>query len=85
MKVIVLSFIVLVGILSFKIDSSPSATGFDLELAKRYVGYGILSYCPKKCLEGWNCEFSKNYPKLINVTHVSNSITLAAAYIGFEP
>lgn len=47
MKVIVLSFIVLVGILSFKIDSSPSATGFDLELAKRYVGMGYCLIVPR--------------------------------------
>lgn len=24
--------------------------GYDNELAKTYVAYGILSYCPKKCL-----------------------------------
>lgn len=58
---------------------------YDLELSKIYVAYGILSYCPKKCLESWSCEFSKNYPKLINVTHINNDITLAAAYIGYEP
>lgn len=61
------------------------ANGYNVTFSKSVIAYGILSYCPKKCIENWDCELSKSYPKLINVTHINNDITLAAAYIGYEP
>lgn len=78
-------FIFLLITLGSCFHEKVALTTYDLELSKIYVAYGILSYCPKKCLESWSCEFSKSYPKLINVTHINNDITLAAAYIGYEP
>lgn len=86
MKLIVYLFLLLPFTLSFSFQQpSEQLQAYDLALSKTYAAYGILSYCPKSCLESWTCKFSQNYPKLINVTHVNNAITLAAAYIGYEP
>jgi hypothetical protein len=84
---LLLTFLVLTTVsICFQIyTAEDTQVGYDLELSKIYVAYGILSYCPKKCIEAWNCQFSEKFPKLTNVTHVNNDITLAAAYIGYEP
>lgn len=66
-------------------DQLPIPNGYNATFSKTVLAYGVLSYCPKKCIEKWDCDFSKNYPKLINVTHINNDVTLAAVYIGYEP
>lgn len=84
---IIIVFLLCLCALGFRIPlvKETQVSSFDISMARTYVAYGVLSYCPKKCLEDWSCQFSKNYPKLINVTHVNNEVTLAAAYIGYEP
>jgi predicted lipase len=52
--------------------------------SKTYAFYAGLAYCPKKCLEAWNCGGGQNLTNFGEVTHFNNALTLAAGYIGYE-
>jgi hypothetical protein len=51
--------------------------------SKEFAYYAVLAYCPKKCLEAWDCQFGKDLKNFGEVTHISNLITLASCYIGY--
>jgi hypothetical protein len=42
-----------------------------------------MAFCPKKCLEAWNCGWSKNI-SLVDVTYIDDSTTKTAGYIGYN-
>lgn len=70
---------------SLRREAPSVEPAYNVTFSKTVLAYGVLSYCPKKCLENWSCDFGKGFPKLINVTHSNDIITEAAAYIGYEP
>ena len=69
---------------SFPILYNHHSNSYEPSQSKIYAAYASLAYCPKKCLENWSCKTGLSYPKLTNVTHISNDITLAAVYIGYD-
>ena len=51
--------------------------------SKEYAYYAGLAYCPKKCIEEWNCQGGRDLKYFGEVTHINNFITNASAYVGY--
>ena len=62
-----------------------SENGYSLTESMRLARFSSLAYCPKTCLESWQCDSGKNLPPLTNVSFFNNGINLASVYIGYRP
>lgn len=56
---------------------------YDVQRSKEIVVFASLAYCPRPCIDSWNCK-SAGSEVLTDVTYVVFNLTQAPGYIGYS-
>lgn len=84
-KHILVAFILFVTAQAFTFrQAEPKLTPYDVKKSQEWAVFASVAYCPKTCLQNWNCKTSA-HETLTDVSYIVYNLTQAPGYIGYNP
>ena len=68
---------------AYNLLRTPQVKPYDVQRSKEIVVFASIAYCPRPCIDSWNCK-SAGSEVLTDVSYVVFNLTQAPGYVGYS-